>query len=59
MKKLLIGLLAAGSLLAFGAPAYAELRRLAEARLDAGLVAPHPASPEPVLVQLHRRRPGG
>jgi len=40
-----------------GAPAYAELRRLAEARLDAGLVAPHPASPEPVLVQLHRRRP--
>jgi hypothetical protein len=41
-----------------GAAAYAELRRLAEARLDAGLVAPHPASPEPVLVQLHRRRPG-
>ena len=40
-----------------GAPAYAELRRLTEARLDAGLVAPHPASPEPVLVQLHRRRP--
>ena len=31
-----------------GAPAYAELRRLAEARLDLGLVAPHPASPEPV-----------
>ncbi|MCW2676490.1 MAG: uncharacterized protein JWR70_1530 [Modestobacter sp.] len=40
-----------------GAPAYAELRRLAEARLDAGLVAPHPASPRPVPVQLHRRRP--
>ena len=42
-----------------GAPAYAELRRLTEARLDQGLVAPHPASPEPVPVQLHRRRPGG
>jgi hypothetical protein len=41
-----------------GAPAYAELRRLTEARLDAGLVAPHPASPEPVVVELHRRRPG-
>jgi hypothetical protein len=41
-----------------GGPAYAELRRLTEARLDAGLVAPHPASPEPVLVQLHRRRSG-
>ena len=41
-----------------GAPAYAELRRLTEARLDAGLVAPHPASPRPVPVQLHRRRPG-
>jgi hypothetical protein len=40
-----------------GAPAYAELRRLVEARLDAGLVAPHPASPRPVPVQLHRRRP--
>jgi hypothetical protein len=40
-----------------GAPAYAELRRLAEARLDAGLVAPHPASPRPVPVELHRRRP--
>ncbi len=40
-----------------GGPAYAELRRLAEARLDAGLVAPHPASPRPVPVQLHRRRP--
>ena len=40
-----------------GAPAYAELRRLAEARLDAGLIAPHPASPRPVPVQLHRRRP--
>jgi hypothetical protein len=41
-----------------GAAAYAELRRLVEARLDAGLVAPHPASPRPVPVQLHRRRPG-
>ena len=41
-----------------GAAAYAELRRLAEARLDQGLVAPHPASPAPVPVQLHRRRPG-
>ncbi|GAB3355088.1 hypothetical protein [Modestobacter lapidis] len=40
-----------------GAPAYAELRRLVEARLDRGLVAPHPASPRPVPVQLHRRRP--
>ena len=40
-----------------GAPAYAELRRLVEARLDAGLVAPHPASPRPVPVQLQRRRP--
>jgi hypothetical protein len=41
-----------------GPAAYAELRRLTEARLDAGLVAPHPASPRPVPVQLHRRRPG-
>ncbi|WP_346620216.1 hypothetical protein [Blastococcus montanus] len=47
-----------------GAPAYAELRRLTEARLDQGLVAPHPASPElparrgPVPVEVHRRRPG-
>jgi hypothetical protein len=41
-----------------GEAAYAELRRLTEARLDAGLVAPHPASPRPVPVQLHRRRPG-
>ena len=40
-----------------GQPAYAELRRLTELRLDQGLVAPHPASPVPV--QLHRRRPGG
>jgi hypothetical protein len=31
-----------------GEPAYAELRRLAERRLDLGLVAPHPASPDPV-----------
>ncbi len=46
-----------------GAPAYAELRRLAELRLDQGLIAPHPASPSPTRhrptpVQLHRRRPG-
>ncbi|SFK34787.1 hypothetical protein [Geodermatophilus ruber] len=45
-----------------GAPAYEELRRLTEARLDHGLVAPHPASPAPVPVPvpvvLHRRRPG-
>ena len=40
-----------------GQPAYDELRRLTEARLDAGLVAPHPASPRPVPVELHRRRP--
>ena len=42
-----------------GAPAYRELRRLTELRLDQGLVAPHPASPRPVPVELHRRRPGG
>ena len=42
-----------------GAAAYAELRRLAELRLDRGLVAPHPASPQPVLVQLQRERPHG
>jgi len=47
-----------------GPAAYAELRRLAELRLDQGLIAPHPASPDlspagPVPVQLHRRRPGG
>jgi hypothetical protein len=44
-----------------GTAAYAELRRLAELRLDQGLVAPHPASPlpvGPVPVELHRRRPG-
>ncbi|MGY1916222.1 hypothetical protein [Blastococcus sp. SYSU DS0973] len=41
-----------------GAPAYEELRRLTEARLDQGLIAPHPASPRPVPVELHRRRPG-
>ncbi|CCG05299.1 hypothetical protein [Blastococcus saxobsidens] len=44
-----------------GAAAYAELRRLTEARLDQGLVAPHPASPplpgRPVPVELHRRGP--
>ena len=39
-----------------GEAAYAELRRLTEARLDAGLVAPHPASPRPVPVQLQRHR---
>ncbi len=45
-----------------GRPAYDELRRLTELRLDLGLVAAHPASPSPagpVPVQLHRRRPGG
>jgi hypothetical protein len=46
-----------------GAPAYAELRRLAEARLDLGMVAPHPASPPPRRgprpVTLQVRRPGG
>ena len=42
-----------------GEAAYAELRRLAEERLDQGLVAPHPASPAPVPVTLHRRRPAG
>jgi hypothetical protein len=41
-----------------GEPAYAELRRLTELRLDQGLVAPHPASPRPVPVELLRRRPG-
>ncbi|KQS58920.1 hypothetical protein ASG36_13200 [Geodermatophilus sp. Leaf369] len=40
-----------------GRPAYAELRRLTEARLDLGLIAPHPASPRPVPVQVHRHRP--
>jgi hypothetical protein len=42
-----------------GQPAYDELRRLTELRLDQGLVAPHPASPPagPVPVELHRRRP--
>ena len=38
-----------------GDRAYAELRRLAHARLDQGLVAPHPASPVPI--ELLRRRP--
>jgi hypothetical protein len=46
-----------------GAPAYDELRRLTEARLDLGLIAPHPASPRPAgrgpqPLVLHRRRPG-
>ncbi len=40
-----------------GGPAYAELRRLTEARLDQGMIAPHPASPGPVPVELHRHRP--
>ena len=40
-----------------GQAAYAELRRLTEERLDRGLVAPHPASPPPIPVTLHRRRP--
>jgi hypothetical protein len=49
-----------------GQPAYDELRRLTELRLDQGLVAPHPASPKPfprptdprpTPVELHRRRP--
>ncbi|MGY1635249.1 hypothetical protein ACI78V_01185 [Geodermatophilus sp. SYSU D00742] len=40
-----------------GGAAYEELRRLTEARLDQGLVAPHPASPRPVPLVLHRRRP--
>lgn len=40
-----------------GEAAYAELRRLVELRLDQGLIAPHPASPRPVPVELHRRRP--
>jgi hypothetical protein len=44
-----------------GGPAYEELRRLTEARLDQGLLAPHPASPPahrgPQPVALHRRRP--
>jgi hypothetical protein len=36
-----------------GAAAYAELRRLAEARLDGGLIAPHPASPLPLVTRPH------
>ncbi|WP_106275354.1 hypothetical protein [Geodermatophilus tzadiensis] len=42
-----------------GPAAYDELRRLTEARLDQGLVAPHPASPAPVPLTLSRRRPAG
>lgn len=34
-----------------GAPAYAELRRLTEARLDRGLIAPHPATPLPLVAR--------
>ena len=41
-----------------GEAAYAELRRLTELRLDQGMIAPHPASPRPVPVELLRRRPG-
>jgi hypothetical protein len=41
-----------------GEPAYEELRRLTELRLDRGLIAPHPASPAPVSVELLRGRPG-
>jgi hypothetical protein len=48
----------AGELTALlGTAAYEELRRLTEERMDRGLVAPHPASPRPVPVTLHRRRP--
>jgi hypothetical protein len=39
-----------------GRPAYDELRRLTQLRLDQGMAAPHPASPVPV--ELHRHRPG-
>ena len=35
-------------------PAYAELRRLTELRLDRGLIAPHPASPAPARTQSRR-----
>jgi hypothetical protein len=41
-----------------GEPAYAELRRLTELRLDRGLIAPHPASPAPVPLELLTTRPG-
>ena len=47
-----------------GGAAYAELRRLTGLRLDQGLIAAHPASPEPVTgrrpvpLELSRRRPG-
>ncbi|MGY1744451.1 hypothetical protein [Blastococcus sp. SYSU D00695] len=45
-----------------GPAAYDELRRLTEARLDLGMVAPHPASPAPRRgprpVTLQVRRPG-
>jgi hypothetical protein len=40
-----------------GEPAYAELRRLAERGLELGLVAPHPASPEPVRSTRATGRP--
>jgi hypothetical protein len=54
----LVATYAAELIALIGAAAYAELRRLAEARLDLGLVAPHPASPGPVPVQVYRHRPG-
>jgi hypothetical protein len=34
-----------------GEAAYAELRRLAESALDRGPIAPHPASPLPVIAR--------
>jgi hypothetical protein len=40
-----------------GETAYTELRRLVEARLDQGLVAPHPATAGPVPVELLPHRP--
>jgi len=42
-----------------GAKAYAKLAQLCAVRADQGLVAPHPASPSPVLLPLLGTRPGG
>jgi hypothetical protein len=42
-----------------GARAYAKLAEICAARADQGLVAPHPASPRPVLIPLMATRPGG